>query len=412
MIGHLPQVAYLGAVATAGVIFDMLFWGTGFLRMGTTSLVAHYFGAGDRRACLETLYRSLLIALLLALAMLLARDLIARVGFSLAGGSPQVQEWGQRYFSVRIYGMPLALATITLSGFFLGTANALAPMFLTIVANLVNIGADYALIFGRWGAPELGVVGAAWAAVLANLVAFLTGGLIFLWQYRSYLQEGVGKLLDRAQLRHLFITNINLFGRTLCLLFARYALLGIISRLGEVPLAANAIVWQIWSLVSFGVDGFAHAAETLVGNYLGARNFEGVRQIAGRIIVWGIGIGMVFAFVFGFGLEPIAQQFTEHEEVVEVIGSLTLLIALIQPLNAVVFVFDGIFIGANDMGYLFKAMFVASFGVFVPAVLIFVYGLGWGIQGAWLAYNGLMIGRFLTLLPRYQGDRWLRTFVR
>jgi MATE family multidrug resistance protein len=98
MIGHLPEVAYLGAVATASTIFDVLFWGAGFLRMGTTALVAQYFGAGDRKACVHTLYRALLVALVLAVIIWLLRDLIAWAGFRLAGGSPEVQEWGRRYF--------------------------------------------------------------------------------------------------------------------------------------------------------------------------------------------------------------------------------------------------------------------------------------------------------------------------
>ena len=411
MIGHLPEVAYLGAVATASVIFDVVFWSVAFLRMGTTSLVAQFYGAGDRQACVETLYRSLLIALVLGGGMLAFREGIAELGFWLAGGSPEVQLWGKQYFEVRIFSAPLVLAMITLNGFFLGTANAVAPMCVTMVANVVNIGADYALIFGKWGAPEMGVIGAAWAAVLGNGAAVLVAGIILVWKYRGYLRGQVGNLLDREELRHIFRTNFNLFGRTICLLFTQFSMLGIVSRLGEVPLAANAIVWQIWSLVSFGVDGFAHAAETLVGNSLGGRDFAGARQVARRIILWGAGIGAGFGLVYLLFLEPIARGFTEHEEVIQVIGSLTLLVALIQPLNAVVFVFDGIFIGANDMQYLFKAMAIVAFGVFAPAAVVCVYGLGWGIQGAWLAYDGLMLGRFLTLLPRYRGNAWLRTFV-
>jgi len=412
MIGHLPEVAYLGAVATASVIFDVLFWSAGFLRMGTTSLVSQYFGSGDRRGCTETLYRSLFLALLLGGAMLAAGELIAQVGFRLAGGSPEVQMWGRRYFAIRIYAAPLVLATITLNGFFLGTANAIAPMCVTMVANVINIGGDYALIFGKWGAPEMGGVGAAWAAVLGNIAAVLTGLGILLWKYRGYLEGSVRQLLEPEGLRLIIRTNFNLFGRTLCLLFAQFSMLGIVSRLGEVPLAANAIVWQIWALVSFGVDGFAHAAETLVGNSLGARDFIGARRIARRIIQWGVGIGACFFLGYLFGLEALGRAFTDHEEVVGVIGSLTWLVAPMQPLNAVVFVFDGIFIGANDMGYLFKAMAIASFGVFLPVALICVYGFEWGIHGAWLAYDGLMLGRFFTLLPRFRGDAWLRTFAR
>ncbi|MEW6751697.1 MAG: MATE family efflux transporter [Candidatus Latescibacterota bacterium] len=411
MVGHLPQVAYLGAVATASVIFDVLFWSTGFLRMGTTSLVAQYHGAGDRRSCLETLYRSMGLALALGLGMLLARHPIALAGFGLAGGSPEVQEWGQRYFAVRILGAPLVLVTLALNGFFLGTGNALAPMAVTMAANLVNVTADWALIFGHWGAPALGVVGAAWASVLGNTAAALVGVAILLWRYGPHLPRPGWRLLEVGELRLILRTNANLFGRTLCLLGAQFAILGMVSRMGEVPLAANAIVWQVWALVSYGVDGFAHAAEALVGAALGARGFARARQVSRRILGWGVGIGAAFGLLYLVALEPLARAFTEHRSVVEVVASLALVIAPVQPLNAVVFVFDGIFIGANDMGYLFRAMAVASLGVFLPAALLFVWGLDWGVQGAWMAYDGLMVGRFLTLLPRYRGSLWLRTFV-
>lgn len=411
MIGRLPEVAFMGAVATASVLFDVLYWGVGFLRMGTTSLVAQFFGAGDRRACVQTLYRSLLLALLLGAVMVVLQLAIAQVGFKLAGGSPQVQEWGQRYFAVRIWAAPLVLCSFALNGFFLGTANAMGPLYITVATNLVNIAADYALIFGHWGAPALGVVGAAWAGVLASGAGLLVGSLVLVWQYRLYFTESIGGLFERRQLGHLFRTNVQLLGRTLCLLFAQFTLLAMVSRLGEVPLAANAIVWQVWAVVSYGVDGFAFAAEALVGNAVGSRDFAGARRLARRILGWAGGIGLFFGAVYACALAPIGRVFTPHQEVVAAIASLTWLIALVQPLNALVFVLDGIFIGANDVGYLFRAMAASAFLFFVPAALLLVYGLGGGLQGAWLAYDALMVGRFLTLWRRFRSEDWLKTFI-
>ncbi|MXY82499.1 MAG: MATE family efflux transporter, partial [Gemmatimonadetes bacterium] len=174
---------------------------------------------------------------------------------------------------------------------------------------------------------------------------------------------------------------------------------------------ANAVILQVWGLTSFAVDGFAHAAETLVGRCLGAHLFVEARQFAWRIICWGVGLGAGFGLAYFAALEPIAALFTPHREVVQQVGALYVLIALLQPLNAVVFVFDGIFIGASDMGYLFKAMALATFGVFLPSALVFIYWLDWELVGAWMAYSGLMVGRFVTLWPRYRGDAWLRSFV-
>jgi MATE family multidrug resistance protein len=411
MIGHLPDVASLGAVSTAGVLFSILYWSMGFLRMGTTSMVAQFFGAGDMRACSHILYRSLAIALVLSSAMLLLGDFWAPFGFKLAGGSEDVQRWGMQYFSVRLYEAPLVLALLTLNGFFLGTANAMAPLFVTFTANIVNVIADYALIYGHWGAPEMGVTGAAWASVLGNMAALCVGGIIVVTRYGDSMRKSFEGLWKLNQFALILRTNAHLFGRTLCLQFAQFSMLAIVSRMGEVPLAANAVIWQLWGLSSFAVDGFAHAAETLVGNLLGERRFTQARAMAQRIIGWGASIGALFGLVFLLGLEMLAGLFTKHVEVVAAVAQLRWVVALIQPLNAIVFALDGIFIGANDMGYLFAAMAAAAFLFYAPLALLFVYVLGWEMQGAWLAYNGLMIGRFATLWPRYRGDVWLRTFV-
>ncbi len=412
MIGHLGNVAFLGAVATASVVFDILLWSAGFLRMGTTSIVSQYHGAGNRAECAASLYRGLLTALLLGVIMLLVRGPVADIGFLLAGGSPAVQEYAHQYFDVRILGVPFVLAIYVCNGFFLGTANAMAPLLVTVVTNIVNVGADYALIFGHWGAPALGVEGAAWAAVLGNTAGIVVAGVLLVWRYGDVLCTKLQEPLFKAdKLRHLFDTNINLFLRTLCLLYTQFSMLAMVSRMGEVALAAHAVVTQVWSLVSYGIDGFAHAGETLVGNSLGSGQATYTRMICRRILWWGIAIGLVFTVIYALSLEQIAALFTPHQEVVIAASGLTLVVALMQPLNAMVFVYDGIFIGANDVAYLFRAMAASAFLFFTPAALcLVVWGEG-GLVAAWLAYAMMMLGRLVTLSWRYRSDVWLRSFV-
>ncbi len=412
MIGHLPEVALLGAVATASVLFDFLFWGAGFLRMGTTSIVSQHHGAGDRSGSAAALFRALLLAAVLGLLILTIRGPVAEIGFTLVGGSEQVQLWGRQYFDIRVLGVPLVLATLVLNGFFLGSANAWAPLVVTVVTNLVNIVADYALIFGHWGAPELGVIGAAWASVAAAATGFALGVSVLLALYRETVFGSRPRaLLDTGRLRHMLSTNLNLCGRTLCLLAAQLFMVALVARMGEVPLAAHAVVWQLWSLVSYGVDGFAHAAEALVGNRLGAGDRLAARHYARRILVWGAWIGLLFGGIYAVGLERIAGWFTPHAEVVAAVASLTVLVAVVQPLNALVFVLDGIFIGANDAAYLFRAMALAAFAGFAPAAVLLVIALDGGLVSAWSAYIVLMLGRFLPLARRYRGGAWQRTFL-
>ena len=411
LVGHLPEVAYLGAVAVASVIFDVLFWGFGFLRMGTTALTAQYIGAGDRRSCTQVLVQTCLIALVAVILVVLLKDLIADVGFGLAGGTEDVNLWGRRYFAIRILGAPLVLLTFSLTGFFRGAADAMNPMWLAIVVNVVNVAGDYLLIYGKFGAPALGVMGAAWASVLAAFAGFLFGLFVLATRYRTYLVQLPDSLFDREKMRRLLATNLNLFGRTASLLFAQFFMLSVVARMGEVSLAANAVVWQIWSLVSYSVDGFAHAAETLVGNYIGAKDFTTVRRVARRSLIWGVWLGVGYGIVYAVSIGHIGRAFTDHSEVSLVVASLLPWVAFIQPLNAAVFIFDGIFIGANDTGYIFGAMALSTLGFFLPGILVCVYVLDYGLPGAWMGYNCLMIGRFVTLYPRYRGEKWLKSFV-
>jgi MATE family multidrug resistance protein len=412
LVGHLPVVAYMGAVAVGSVLFEMMFWGFGFLRMGTTSLTAQYYGAGRHRSCAALLYQTALMACAIGLVLILAQDLIAELGFRLAGGTEEVSLWGRRYFEIRIYAAPIVLVNLVLIGFFRGIADAITPMWMTIVINVVNVVADYVLIYGKFGAPALGVLGAAWASVLAVACGLVFGLAVLVHRYRVYLIARPDSLFDRGRLGRLVTTNFNLFGRTACLLYARFLMLALAARMGEVPLAANAVAWQIWSLVSYVVDGLAFATETLVGNTIGARDYARARSIARRCIWSGVGLGACFGLAYWIGMAPIADGFTEHVDVSRMVVSLTLLIAAIQPLNGAVFILDGVFIGANDTGYLFRAMVLAAFAVYTPAILMAVNVLDLGLYGVWAGYNFLMVGRFAVLFYRYRGERWLRTFLR
>jgi MATE family multidrug resistance protein len=411
LVGHLPEVAYLGAVSVGSVIFDVMYWGLGFLRMGTTALTAQYFGAKQYQDCTGVLFQASAIALVAGLVLIAFHLELANIGFDLAGGSDEVQLWGKRYLSVRLLGAPLVLLTFVWMGFFRGISDALTPMWMTLLVNVVNVGADYILIYGKWGAPELGVVGAAWASVLAMGSGLLFGGIVLVVRYRAYLVNRPDKLLDLNKLRLLGITNFNLFGRTACLLFAQFFMLSQVARMGEVPLAANAVLLQVWSLVSYCIDGIAHAAETMVGNALGAKDFVLGRLTARRCLFWGVSASIFYTVAYASGLDAIARVFTYHSAVADLAGAQWLWVSLVLPINGAVFVWDGVFIGANDTRYLFGAMAVASFVVFLPAFMIFVYGFSLGLTGAWLGLNSLMLGRFFLLWRRYVGDSWLRSAV-
>jgi Na+-driven multidrug efflux pump len=234
-----------------------------------------------------------------------------------------------------------------------------------------------------------------------------SGGGYLLTRYRSYIWcEGALKLESRAQ--RLIATNLHLFGRTACLLFTQFFLLRTVSGLGEVSLAAHAVLWQVWSLVSYGVDGFAHGVETLVGNALGTGDHTGAIATARRCMKWGGALGAGCGLMFLVGLPQIGALLTDHVEVVARVAQMATLLSLTQPFNGLVYILDGILMGANDVAYLFLAMAIVAFGIFLPAVL----GTMWmslGLWGAWVAYSALMLGRFALLYGRFRGRKWVRS---
>jgi len=204
--------------------------------------------------------------------------------------------------------------TFVMTGFFRGCGDAMSPLWMTVVVNLVNVVLDYVFIYGHWGAPALGVVGAAWASVAAGIVGNILG-VLFLMRRHSGILQSQGPLLDTSQTRRILSTNGNLFGRTACLLFTQFFGMAVVSRMGDASLATHAVAWQIWSVVSYFVDGFAHAAETLVGNAIGAGDRTEAITFGRRCMVWGTGIGLLFGAGYWAWMGPIAGLFSDHIEV-------------------------------------------------------------------------------------------------
>jgi MATE family multidrug resistance protein len=206
LVGHLDQIHMLGAVSVGAVVFDVIFWGLGFFRMGTTALVAQSYGARDYSGCRSVLAVSAILAALIGFALVLVGESIGDIGFGLAGPSEEVNVWGRRYLDIRILGAPAVLVTFVMTGFFRGCGDAMSPLWITVVVNLVNVLLDYALIYGRWGAPELGVVGAAWASVAASVIGVALG-LYFLKRRHSEVLSSSGVLLGSRHLTQILSTN-------------------------------------------------------------------------------------------------------------------------------------------------------------------------------------------------------------
>ena len=391
--GHLHRAADLGGVALGGLFFNFVFWGFGFLRMGTTGLVAQAFGADDRHALRSTVARALLLAFAIGVVILLVQTPLIRYALAAIDGSEDVQRNARVYCAARIGSAPFALANYVVLGYLLGTQKVRIALAAQVFINAVNVAAVlvYVYMFG-WGIAGIGA-----ATATADTLGFVFGAWV-LWRARP---RGLGPLriptiVDARALKQLVIINRDIFLRTMCLLgsFGWFAHLG--AKQGDAILAANALLLNFQTFMAYGLDGFAHAAEALVGAAIGARNRHAFRQ-AVRVTLFWAAIGAVgFSIVYWFGGTWIIDRLTDQETVRSAAEAFLPWAALSPVISVWGFLLDGVFIGATRTRELMRAMAV-SLCVFLVASALLV--TPFANHGLWIALLIFMASRGLALSP-------------
>ena len=394
VIGHLGQAWFLGGVSVGATLINLLFWLLGFLRMSTTGLTAQAHGAASAEGQLDTLARALGLAVGLGLALLLLVLPFLPAIIGLSGGSPEVQVYAGDYVSVRIWSAPAALCNLVIMGWLLGMQDARSPMLLLILSNLVN------MVLDAWFVLGLGwqVRGVAAASLLADYSSLGVG----LWLVNRRLRQLSAEVWQGAwsrwwqwpAVRRLLGLNRDIFIRSLCLqlCFAFMTLQG--ARLGDVAVAANAVLLNFLMLISYGLDGFAYAVEAMVGRAIGRRDRQGLREAIVLNLGWALLIAIAFALGFALGGRLLIAHITDIPAVIaEANRQLPWLI--VMPLLAVwCFLLDGVFIGATRAREMRNSMLVAVFAGFFP---VWWLCQGWGVAALWAAMAALMTGRGLTL---------------
>ena len=394
VIGHLGQAWFLGGVSVGATLINLLFWLLGFLRMSTTGLTAQAQGAASAEGQLDTLARALGLAVGLGLALLLLVLPFLPAIIGLSGGSPEVQVYAGDYVSVRIWSAPAALCNLVIMGWLLGMQDARSPMLLLILSNLVN------MVLDAWFVLGLGwqVRGVAAASLLADYCSLGVG----LWLVSRRLRHLSAEVWQGAwsrwwqwpAVRRLLGLNRDIFIRSLCLqlCFTFMTLQG--ARLGDVAVAANAVLLNFLMLISYGLDGFAYAVEAMVGRAIGRRDRQGLREAIVLNLGWALLIAIAFALGFALGGRLLIAHITDIPAVIaEANRQLPWLIAM--PLLAVwCFLLDGVFIGATRAREMRNSMLVAVFAGFFP---IWWLCQEWGVAALWAAMAALMTGRGLTL---------------
>jgi MATE family multidrug resistance protein len=380
VVGHLDAPFYLGGVALGAMVMSILYFLFGFLRMGTTALTAQAWGAADAPELRAGLVRGLLAAAALGSLVLAAGPLVAAVTARLFAPSPEILAEYRTYLGVRLFGAPAALASFVVLGWMLGLQDSRRPLYLMLATNGLNAVLAVALVFGL----GLATAGVALATVIAEYAGLALGLALIRHRWRRQGGwPGWGRVLRADRFRRLLVVNRDLFLRSLMLESAFLAFTALGSRQGELVLAANAILLNFFTAAAYGLDGFAHAAEAMVGKAVGARDGPGLRAAVRAGFANAAVLAAAMTFLFAL-LGPSAVRLMTGLAEVRAVATEFLPWAVVLPAVSVwAFLFDGVFFGATRTAELRDGMAVAL-GLFALAVALLLPSLG--NHGLWLAF--------------------------
>lgn len=362
IVGHLGSASYIGAIAVGSMLFNMIYWIFGFLRMGTSGLTAQSYGAHDLKEVTRILLRSTGISLMLALALLILQYPIRLIAFELIDTSAEVQQLATLYFHICIWGAPATLGLYSFSGWFIGMQNSRFPMFIAITQNIVNIVASllFVFVFG------MKVEGVALGTLIAQYAGLFMAYLLWLRYYRP-LRKYISRkqLFTHDAMKRLFQVNRDIFLRTLCLVAVTVFFTSTGAAFGDVVLAVNTLLMQLFTLFSYIMDGFAYAGEALTGKYIGAGNRQELRRTIRHLFGWGIALSLAFTLLYGIGGKEFLGLLTNEQSVISASGDYFYWVLAIPLAGFAAFLLDGICIGATSTHIMLKAMVVASGSFFL-----------------------------------------------
>lgn len=394
VISHTGDVAAVGAVALGGLIFSFLYWGFGFLRMGTSGYVAQAAGAQRHAELLDHVIRALLIGFGIGVFLLLLQWPLLRVALYLFDASPAVESQLSQYWNIRIWSAPASIATFAITGLLIGLGKSQHLLWLQLLLNACNLLFDLLLVIGF----SMGVQGIALGTVIAEWLCFFAGLLmvkslvpdLFLLSPSAWLQ----RLGNIHRIKQLINTNANIFWRTLCQILCFAFFINMAAQLGDNALAANHILLQFIALSAFFLDGYAYVAESLIGKAIGSRNRVMYQHTIKVSSVCAAVTALLLASIWWLAGAYLIHLLTPVAAVIQIASSLIPYAAVYVLLSFAAFQLDGIFIGAlftREMrnAAIISAIFFVGSAFILQAIL--------GQQGLWLSFIGYVVMRAITL---------------
>ena len=393
IVGHLGAASYIGAIAVGGMFFNIIYWIFGFLRMGTSGMTSQAFGRKDDAETMRLLTRSTGVGLVIAFMLIVLQYPIEQIAFALIQTTPEVERLASLYFRICIWGAPAVLGLYSFSGWFIGMQNSRYPMFIAITQNIVNILVSLLLVYGF----NMKIEGVAIGTLIAQYAGLFIACALWHHQYRPRLQHHAEfrSLLDKQAMYRFFQVNRDIFLRTLCLVAVTVFFTSAGAAQGEVILAVNTLLMQLFTLFSYIMDGFAYAGEALAGKHIGANNRIALRQMVHQLFKWGIGLSLAFTLLYGLGGEGFLRLLTDEASVITASSVYFYWVLAIPLAGFSAFLYDGIFIGATATHLMLRAMIIASAAFFL---IYFGCKEMMGNHALWLAFI-----TYLTLRGLMQG---------
>lgn len=380
IVGHLGSAAYIGAIAVGGMLFNIIYWLFGFLRMGTSGMTSQAFGQRDLKEVTRVLLRAVGVGLFIALCLLLLQYPIRKIAFLLIDATPEVRKLATVYFNICVWGAPAVLGLYGFAGWFIGMQNSRFPMFIAITQNVVNIVASLSFVY----LLDMKIEGVALGTLIAQYAGLFMASLLWLRYYgRLKIAFRWREIIGKTAMKRFFQVNSDIFFRTLCLVAVTTFFTSTGARQGDVVLAVNTLLMQLFTLFSYIMDGFAYAGEAMIGRYIGARNNTGLQRMIRLLFRWGWGVSLSFTILYMVGGQEFLGLLTNDTTVINAAGSYYYWVLVIPLAGFAAFLWDGILIGATATRLMLYSMLVAS-GMFFLIYYIF-YAL-MGNHALWMAF--------------------------
>lgn len=415
--GHLDTEAatMIGGIAIGSMLFDLLYWNFGFLRVGTGGLTAQAFGRGDRKECARIFVRALCIALACALVLIAIQWLFVKAAFLVVDCTPEVRHLASQYFFVRIWAAPATLGLMAFKGWFIGMQDSVSPMVTDLVVNGMNIMMSIVLALGLTVGPlhyeGMGFDGVAAGTVVAQWTGLLTASTLMFFRYRrntfSFLAaKDLEGIFRGGETRRFFVMNTDLFVRSLCFIAIYIGFTTISAGYGDLLLAVCSIMMKLLMIFSYFTDGFAYAGEALTGRYIGAGDRPMLKQTVRWTFAWSMGIAVLFMGIYHFGGRWLLEMMTSDTAVINMSEHYLPWLLLMPVVGCAAFTWDGIYIGATAS----KAMRNSMLWAVLAFVAVWAIGIGilnlvpvsstGNLSYDMLAVHVLMAAYFAHLLAR------------